>query len=237
MPSTVALDTDAPDIPVGQKEPVGGSVGIMANAASLILDRGMLEDPGTSLFGMALEADIDIEFVPPPQTRPGTGSVGGVAVGAKKRSFKNSVSGRKKKFEPDFPVARQTQIGLFGLEESRQGGHRVHTMAVVAAHGPQLVGSSLELEKFLLLLVALEASVRSNLGSLILECKNRILVSSGIDVFFSGSVAGLAALSIRGGSGVEVSHLMGIFFAKGLVEVSMANLAGSGHESLHIPSR
>jgi len=155
----VALDTDTPDIPVGQQETVGGAVGIVANATAFEFHRRMLKDPRASLFGVAFETDIDVELVPAAQTRPGAGPMRGVAVGATHGSFQHLVPGWKRELEPDFPMARKAEVGLRRLEEFRQRGAPVHSMAVIAGHSLQLVSTPLKLEKFLFFLVTFEADV------------------------------------------------------------------------------
>ena len=159
MTLTVALNADAADIPVGEKKTVGGAVGIMTNGASFVLYRRMLEDPRASLFGMTLETDVNIEFIPAPEVRPGARAMGRVAVRTQDCSLQHFVPGWKKEFELDFPMARETEVGFLGLEQLGDGRFCMHSMAISTAHGTQLVGPPLKLEEFLLFLVALEANV------------------------------------------------------------------------------
>jgi hypothetical protein len=156
---SVALDADAPYIPMGEEEAVGRAVGIMADGAPFELHGRMLKNPGPPFFGMAFETDIDVEFIPAPETRPSAGAMRGVAVRAAHRSFQHLVVGRKMELEPDLSMAGKAKIGFFGLEEFWKRGSSVHPVTIVAGHIAQLVGASLELEEFLLLLVALEAGV------------------------------------------------------------------------------
>lgn len=145
--------------------------------------------------------------------------------------------GWKKKLGLDFPVARQTEVGLLGLEQLRERGVCVYSMAIIAAHGSQLVGPSLKLEEFLLLLVAFQASVRSNLGFLVPERENQLLLSARIDVLFTRPVAGLATFSSGERLGVRVKRTMRILLLKCPVEVAMTSLADSGRESFYVALR
>ena len=67
--------------------------------------------------------------------------------------------GGKEKFGLDFHVTRETEVGFFGFEELREVRRSMHTMAIIAGHGPQFVCSSLELKKLLIFLVALETNI------------------------------------------------------------------------------
>jgi hypothetical protein len=158
----------------------------------------------------------------------------GMAIRAKECSFQYSVPGRKEKFELDFPMARETKVGFLSLQEFRQKRRSMHPMAIIAAHRTYLVGTSLKLEKFFILLMTSQAYIRSFLGCSIFERNDEIFLSSGIDMFHPGPVAGLATFSIRRCPRVNVGYTVGVFFIKGLVELKMAALAGSRRKNLYV---
>ena len=159
MPLAVALNAQPPYTTVGQKKAVGRAVGIMANAASLDLDALVLENKGSSLLGVALETDVHVEFVPSPQTGPGPGSVGGMAVRTKHGALRNRVPRREIKPGLDFRMAGKAKSALFALEELRLQRSSVHAVTLAASHGPCLLAASFELEEIFLMLVAFQAEV------------------------------------------------------------------------------
>ena len=189
----------------------------------------MFEDPGASFFGMAFETYIDVEFVPPPEARPGAGTVGRVAIRTGHRPLEDLMVGRKEEFEPDLPVTGKTQVDLFVLEKLRERGRPVNAMAIVATHRAQLMGGPLELEKLLLFLVASQAGIRPRFGFLASEGENKVLVSAGVYVFFAGSVARFAAHPIWGCFRVVEGNSMRIFSLKFFIETGMTKPAGLGN--------
>jgi hypothetical protein len=83
MDLTVTLDTDQPDLTLGQEETIRRSMGNVTGVASLEFLGPVLKDEGTSFFGMAFEASIFFrELVDLPQVRVCPRSVGGVTIGA-----------------------------------------------------------------------------------------------------------------------------------------------------------
>jgi len=83
MDLAVTLDTDEPNLALGQQEPVRRSMGNVTSAASLVFRGPVFEDPGAPLFRVAFEAGIflgeliDFSEIP---VRPGP--VGSMTVGA-----------------------------------------------------------------------------------------------------------------------------------------------------------
>jgi hypothetical protein len=85
--------------------------------------------------------------------------------------------------------------------------------------------SSVELEEFLLLLVADQAWFRSILCTLIFEGKDKSL-SLSLSMFFSRTMAGFTSFLSKGNLGIKYILPMGVIFFEGIVEVWMAPFAG-----------
>ena len=82
MDLTVTLDTDQPDLTLGQEEAIWRSMGNMTGVASLEFLGPVLKDEGTSFFGMAFKASISFrKFVDLPQIPVGPRPMRSVTVG------------------------------------------------------------------------------------------------------------------------------------------------------------
>jgi hypothetical protein len=93
MGNPMTLGTYLPDRTEGQKKLVGRPVGDVAHAAPLDLLGQMLIDPGTSLFRVAVEADLVLDRgVRLSQAGPIAGPVGRVAVAAFQSSLKDRMA-------------------------------------------------------------------------------------------------------------------------------------------------
>lgn len=237
VPLAMALNADPSDIPVGQKETIGRTVGIVTGAASLKLYRRMFEDPGASFLRMTAETDIDIKFIPSPQTGPGPCPVGGMAVRAGHGPLQHLVPGGKIKLEFHFLVAGKAKIGLFCFQELRGRRGSVHSMTIIAAYGPELVGPSFELKEFFLLLMAFQTDLRPNLGLSLPEREDKRLLPSAVDVFSTRTVAGFTSFPVRRNTGVGKSLPVGIFFLEVLIGLPVAGPAGAGDDGFHIAFR
>jgi len=117
VPPAMALNTDTPDITMRQQKTIGRAVRVVTDAASLELDRRVFEDPGSSLLGMTLEADIRIEFVPAPQSGTGSRPVGGMAVRTKHGALQDFMPCRKIELSLDFQMTGKAKIAFLALEE------------------------------------------------------------------------------------------------------------------------
>jgi hypothetical protein len=94
-----------------------------------------------------------------------------------------------------------------------------------------------ELEEALLFLMAFETGIRAICGIFVLKGEDELLVSSGIDVLFSGTMAGFTSPFLRGKFGVYQCLIVGIFFPEGAKYFRMTNLANLGHRRFQIASR
>jgi hypothetical protein len=159
VPHAVALNADSPHVTIQEKKAIGRPVRLVASAAPLELYRRVFEDPGSSLLGMASKTYINVEFVPSPQTWPGSRAVRGVAVRTMHGALQNFVVCREMEPGLDFQVAGKAKVGLFFLQEVFLQRGFVHPMTVAAPHSPCLVRTSLELEEVFLRLMAFQAIV------------------------------------------------------------------------------
>ena len=82
MALTVAFEADGLDITPDQKKSIRRPVGGVTDGASLRLDRRVLKNPGTSLLGVTIKADVIVKFIPFPETGPCPGPVRRVTIGA-----------------------------------------------------------------------------------------------------------------------------------------------------------
>lgn len=95
----MALEAKAPDLLVRQEMTIGGAMRLMADGASLHVDRQMLEDPRSPLFTVTVEADLVASLS---QLKAVGTAVGGVTVGAIDRPLGDPM------------VLRQGELGLDG---------------------------------------------------------------------------------------------------------------------------
>jgi hypothetical protein len=85
--------------------------------------------------------------------------------------------------------------------------------------------SSVELEEFLLFLVAVQAWFRSIFCTLIFEGKDESFPLC-LCMFFSGTMAGFTSFLMRRNIGIKDIPPMRVIFPEGIIEVWMAPFAG-----------
>jgi hypothetical protein len=107
---------------------------IMANVAPFELLCPMFKNPGTSLLRMTFVADVSVEFIDLSQTRSGSTSVGCMTVGASQCPLYNPMVVGKIKLGFDVSMARETEIGVFFLQEIFGDLLRVNLMTVIASY-------------------------------------------------------------------------------------------------------
>jgi hypothetical protein len=153
---TMTFKTDAPDIAADQKEAICRSMGSMTDGTSFCFHGEMFEDPGASLFRMTFETDIDIKLIPCPQTAPCAGPMGSMAIRALQCPFQDSMTGRKVELRFDLLMARETESGLFFLEEILCHLGAMNLMTIITSNRIEFMDSSAELEECLLFLMTFE---------------------------------------------------------------------------------
>ena len=98
-------------------------------------------------------------------------------------------------------------------------------VAVVAGHGAQLMDSSVGLEEFLVLCVAIEAGIGSGFCILTLKGENKSF-PFGLRMFFSRAMTRLTSLLLLRDFRIDKALPVGSVFLEGLIDVFMAILAG-----------
>jgi hypothetical protein len=126
-------------------------------------------------------------------------------------------------------MARKTEVRFATSEEFRARLPLVDLVAVVAGHSAELMDSSVGLEKFLVLCVAIEAGIGSDFCILTLKGENKSF-PFGLRMFFSRAVAGLTSLFLSGD--FRINHALPVrrIFHETFIEVFMAILAGLGSD-------
>ena len=203
-------------------------MGDVADTASLHLHRHMFEDPGTSLLCVAFKTGIVIrKFVPFFKACPRPGPVGGMAISAFDCPPHDSMVDGEIELGFDILVARNAEIRFFRLQKFLGDLGSMNLVAVIAADGAQFVDPPIELEKFPVLGMAIEADVGPHLCILILERKDKPF-PFGLRMFFSRAVARLTTLLLFGDFRIDNALPVRSVFLEALIEVSMAILAGLG---------
>jgi len=224
----MTLKTEGLLIGDDQKKSIGRPMSHVADAASLHLHRHMFEDPGTPLLCVAFKTDIVIrKFVPFLEACPRPGPVGGMAIRTFHRPLHDSVIDGKIEFRLYILMARDAEIRFFCLQQFLGDLASMNLVAVIAADGAQFVDPPIELEKFPVLGVAIEADVRPGLCILILERKDKPF-PFGLRMFFSRAMAGFASFLFFGGLRIDDILPMGSIFLEGIIDLRMAILAGLG---------
>jgi hypothetical protein len=226
----MTLKTEGLFIGDDQKKSIGRPMRHVADAASFHLHRHMLKDPGTPLLCMAFKTDIVIrKFVPFLEACPRPGPVGGMAVRAFHCPLHDSMIDGKIEFGLYVLMARKAEIGLLIFQQFLGDPGFMNLVAVIAAHGAQLVDPPVELEKFPVLGVAIEADVGPGLCILILERKDKPF-PFGLCMFFSRAMAGFASFLFFADFRIDNALPVRSVFLEVLIEVFMAILAGLGSD-------
>jgi hypothetical protein len=226
----MTLKTEGLLIGDDQKKSIGRPMSHVADAASLHLHRHMFEDPGAPLLCMAFKTDIVIrKFVPFLEACPCPGPVGGMAVRTFHRPLHDSMIDGKIEFGLYVLMTREAEIDLLIFQKFLGGLGSMNLVAVIAADGAQFVDPPIELEKFPVLGVAIEADVRPGLCILILERKDKPF-PFGLCMFFSRAMAGFASFLFF--ADFRINHALPVrsVFLEVLIEVFMAILAGLGSD-------
>lgn len=224
----MALKTKGRLIGDDQKKSIGRPMSHVADAASFHLHRHMLEDPGTSLLCMAFETDIVIrKFVPFLETCPRPGPVGGMAIRTFHCPLHHSMIDGKIEFGLYVLMARHAEIDLLIFQKFFGGLGSMNLVAVVAANGTQFVNSSIELEEFPVLGVAIEASIGPGLCILVFEREDEPF-PLGLRMFFSRAMAGFTSFLFFGDLRIDDTFPVGSIFLEGIIDFRMAILAGLG---------
>jgi hypothetical protein len=131
----MALKTNGANVLTDKQESIRRPMGSVTDRTPFRLDRGVLENPWTPLFGVTIKADIVIKLIPFLQAGPGSGPVRRVTVNALHGALDDPVIVWKIEFCLNVKVTGETKIVLFGLQKVLGDLGSMDTVAVIASDG------------------------------------------------------------------------------------------------------
>jgi len=103
----------------------------MTSTAAFGLLYAVFKNPGASFLRVTFEADVGVKFIHFSQTRSRSTSVGCMTVGASQRPLDDAMVVGKIKLGFDVPMARETEVGVFFLQQIFGDLSCVNLMAVI----------------------------------------------------------------------------------------------------------
>jgi hypothetical protein len=146
MRLAVTLHTEGPDVAANQKELVRRPMGSVANVAPFELLCPMLENPGSSLFRVALIANVSIKFVHFYEASAISASMGCMTVRTFQCPSDDPMIVWKIKLGLNLSMAGETEIRVFCFQKVCGDLCSMNLMAVITANGAELMDSSRELK-------------------------------------------------------------------------------------------